>query len=194
MKKRTIDPEEKKGRVFHAARKLFVERGYHSVSVPDIVRASGVSTGAIYSYFANKESLAQYIHDKTLDDFQEMFQVRLVGKESAYERLRAFAELVYDLAESDPEMMEYLLFMRHAEFIAGADPICFTEPFRLIRQIVSKGIEAGEVKQGDFFILAISFTGAILRPVELRFRCVLEQPLTEIADSLIENAWAAIKA
>ncbi|MDA3902551.1 MAG: TetR/AcrR family transcriptional regulator, partial [Desulfuromusa sp.] len=58
MNKRTINPEEKILKVIHAARRLFVEHGYCGVSIPNIVSASGVSTGAIYSYFKDKETLA----------------------------------------------------------------------------------------------------------------------------------------
>jgi len=146
------------------------------------------------SYFPNKAELARFIHEQTLDYFQSQFLVRLVGKITTYEKLRAFAELVYELAESEPDLMEYLLFMRHSEFMQGSPPICFTQPFNLLRQIIAEGMARGEVKQGDFFLMGVSFTGAVLRAVELRFCCVLETPLTEIADTLIENAWAAIRA
>lgn len=192
--KRCIDPEEKRGRVMQTARRLFVQQGFHNVSIPAIVKESGVSTGAIYSYFPNKEALAFSIHEQTLEEFNALFCQRLVGRHTAYQRLRAFAELVYELAETDPDTMEYLLFMRHGEFMQGAAPICFSEPFRMIRQIIAEGMKAGEVREGDIFISGVSFTGAILRAVELRFRCVLDRPLTEIAEPLIANAWAAIKS
>jgi len=192
--KRRIDPEEKKARVMQTARRLFVQQGFHNVSIPAIVKESGVSTGAIYSYFPNKEALALEIHEQTLDEFNSLFCQRLAGRDTAYQRLRAFAELAIDLAETDPDVMEYLLFMRHGEFMKGTAPICFSEPFRMIRQIIAEGMQKGEILEGDVFISGISFTGAILRAVELRFRCVLDRPLHEIAEPLIANAWAAIKA
>ncbi|MFO7576820.1 MAG: TetR/AcrR family transcriptional regulator, partial [Pelovirga sp.] len=69
QKARTIDPEGKFNRVLDCALKLFVEKGYHRVSVPDIVEASGVSTGAIYNLFGNKENLARTLHNRILDGF-----------------------------------------------------------------------------------------------------------------------------
>jgi len=90
--------------------------------------------------------------------------------------------------------MEYLLFMKHEEFMDGMAPICMTEPFRLIRQIVTDGMANGEIRQGNYFISAVSYTGAILRPAQLNLECVLEGSLSEMADELIANAWAAIKA
>ena len=62
--RRRTGPEEKKSRVLREARRLFVQCGYHNVSMPDIVKAAGVSTGAIYSYFPNKEALAREIHER----------------------------------------------------------------------------------------------------------------------------------
>ena len=193
-KKRTIDPEDKARRIFKSARKLFVEKGYYRVSIPDIVRASGVSTGAIYNLFGSKENLAKILHKKTLGDFNEMFLQRLQGRNTIEGRLRAFAELVYELTEEDPAMMEYLLFMKHAEFMGDAAPVCFSEPFQLIRRIIAEGMELGQIRQGDVFITAVSYTGAILRPAQLRIQCVLTTLLPTMTDTLVANAWAAIKA
>lgn len=192
-KKRTIDPEDKARRVFKSARELFVQKGYHRVSIPDIVRASGVSTGAIYNLFGSKENLAKILHKKTLGDFNEMFLGRLHGRSKTYDKLRAFAEVVYEMTEEDPAMMEYLLFMKHAEFMEDAAPICFSEPFQLIRQIIREGMDLGEIRRADPFISAVSFSGAILRPAQLRIQCVLQNPLPNLLDQLVANAWAAIK-
>lgn len=189
---RTIDPKNKMARVVAAARKLFVANGYHNVSIPQIVKASGVSTGAIYSYFANKAELARCIHEQTLADFQQRFEARLVGCLSTYEKLRAFAELVFEITEEDPEQMEYMMFMKHGEFFQDPRPICSSQPFRKVQQIVAEGIEQGALRQGDYLLSAISFTGVILRSADLRLQGVLQAPLAEVADELIANAWAAV--
>lgn len=193
-KVRKIDPEAKYQRILECSLRLFVEKGYHRVSIPDIVVASGVSTGAIYNLFGNKENLARILHQQVLDGFQEKFLDRLLDCETAYEKLRAFALLVYELTDRDPLTMEYLLFMKHAEFMEGMAPMCMTEPFQLIRKIVSDGMASGEIRPGNFFVSAVSYTGAILRPAQLKLECVLEAPLSELAEDLITNAWFAIKA
>ena len=193
-RKRTIDPEDKARRIFSSARELFVKKGYYRVSIPDIVSNSGVSTGAIYNLFGSKENLAKVLHKKTLGDFNEMFLHRLHDRKTTHDKLRAFAEVVYELTEKDPAMMEYLLFMKHAEFMEDAAPICFSEPFQVIRHIIADGMEKGEVKTGDVFLIAVSFTGAILRPAQLRIQCVLTEHLPDLTDQLMSNAWGAIKA
>lgn len=194
QKVRTIDPEKKYYQVLDCALELFVKKGYHRVSIPDIVTASGISTGAIYNLFGNKENLARTLHQQILDGFHNEFVTRLIDCETAYEKLRVFAELVYEKTDCDPITMEYLLFMKHAEFMDGMPPICMTEPFRLIRQVVTDGMASGEIRRGNYFISAVSYTGAILRPAQLKLECVLEGPLCAMAEELIANAWAAIKA
>lgn len=44
--------------VLDAARHVFVERGYHGTRVDDIAEAAGVSHGALYRYFKNKDEVA----------------------------------------------------------------------------------------------------------------------------------------
>lgn len=194
QKSRTINPDAKYSQVLDCALLLFVKKGYHRVSIPDIVTASGVSTGAIYNLFSSKENLARILHRQVLDDFQQAFVDRLFDRHTAYDKLRAFAELVFERTDRDPATMEYLLFMKHAEFMDDMAPICMTEPFRLIRQIVQEGMTAGEIRQGDYFISAVTYTGVILRPAQLKLECVLQEPLCDMANEFITNAWAAIKA
>ena len=194
MKKRTINPEEKIQKVVRTARQLFVEKGYCGVSIPAIVKESGVSTGAIYSYFSDKEAMAREIHSQTIEEFNQLFQQRLTGEESVFEVLRVFAELVCELTETDPTMMAYMLFMKHGGAICDLSSICSTEPFRVLQKHLKQGIEQGEIRGDDYMKAGLSFTGVILRAAELRMEGVLTQPLPEICETLIENGWNAIKS
>ena len=193
MTQRIIDPQGKRDKVLRSARRLFVEKGYYAVSIPAIVEASGVSTGAIYSYFLNKEDLARQLYEETLDDFQKLFFSRVPHHSSTYKKLRALSELSFEIAENEPERMQYMLTIRHDEFISNAIPICYSEPFRWIQQIVADGIIKGELKTGDPFISAVSFTGVIIRAVELRLSGVIKTSLLDFTDELINNAWATIR-
>ncbi|MCK5914942.1 MAG: TetR/AcrR family transcriptional regulator [Deltaproteobacteria bacterium] len=194
MKKRTINPEEKMAKVIVTARRLFVDNGYCGVSIPDIVKASGVSTGAIYSYFKDKESLAKHIHEQTIGEFDTLFRDRLSGTESVYEVLEIFTKLVCELTETEPILMKYMLFMNHGGVVNDLLPICSTEPFRLLQSHLRRGIDSGEIRVEDYLIAGLSYTGITIRAAELRFDGVLTQPLTEISATLVENGWNAIKA
>jgi len=193
MKKRSINPEEKMSKVIRTARKLFVESGYCGVSIPSIVKASGVSTGAIYSYFKDKEDLARKIHEQTIDEFNMLFKERLEEGEPVYSVLKKFTELVCELTESDPVLMKYMLFMNHGGAVYELSPVCSTEPFKLLQSHLRRGIDMGQIKCKDFMIAGLSYTGITIRAAELRMDGILDRPLTEITDVLVENGWNAIK-
>jgi TetR/AcrR family transcriptional regulator len=50
-------PESKQTRIFMAAFKVFAQKGFYKANVADICQEAEISNGALYKYFANKESL-----------------------------------------------------------------------------------------------------------------------------------------
>lgn len=189
---RKIDPEEKIDRVVETARKLFVEKGFHNVSIPEVVKASGVSTGAIYHHFGNKENLARHIYERTLSDYTATLKKRLIGAASAREKLRVCALLGFEIAEEDPIMMEYMLFMRHGEFMCDTPPVCLGQPFAWVQETVAKGMEDGEIEPGNLLVSAASFTGVILRMIQLHLDGVSSGSLIQNFEETFRNAWAAV--
>lgn len=194
MQKRSINPQKKMDLVILAARKLFVEKGYRGVAIPEIVKESGVSVGAIYLHFGNKEKLAEAVYMKTLIQFMEMFSGRLLGKMTAKEKLEVFANLVFEITETDSDMMEYMLSVRKEIRSDLLHPLCSSDAFQEVQQIVKSGIDSGEIKSGNYLLAAVSYTGVILRAVELRIQGVLTQPLQTLANELIGNAWSGISS
>lgn len=194
MSRREINPQQKMAQVVKTARTLFVTNGYHNVSIPQIVSESGVSIGAIYHHFGNKEGMAKAVHEQTLQQFQDWLNERLASCSSVREKLQAFCRLICEVSEQDPEMMEYMLLMKHGEFLSDVPPICSTEPFRLIQEIIAAGIASKELKADDSFLAAVAFTGVILRAVELRLMGVMKEKLEKVGDHLFEHAWASISA
>ena len=49
--------DDKRRRLLDAAVRLFAEKGFHGVSVPEVAEAAGVGTGTLYHYFENKQEL-----------------------------------------------------------------------------------------------------------------------------------------
>jgi len=184
----------KREQICEAALHLFVQRGYYSVSIPDIVRESKVSTGTIYNYFNSKEELARSLYEKTVTDFSHDFEEKLTDCESTRQKLDAFVALIFTWTEETPETMEYMLYMKHGEFLSDAKPTCMTEPFRQVRQIVSEGMSSGDLREADPYIAAISYTGVVLRAAETRLSGIISVHLSGVQDEFAENAWRTIAA
>jgi AcrR family transcriptional regulator len=49
--------QQRRAQILAAAMACFARQGYHATSMDDVVRESGLSVGAIYSYFPSKEEL-----------------------------------------------------------------------------------------------------------------------------------------
>jgi len=58
--------KDSRKRLVETALRLFATRGYHAVSIADIVRESGCTRGALYHYFSSKEELGYAAIDETL--------------------------------------------------------------------------------------------------------------------------------
>lgn len=78
MPKVTAAHEQKRReQILDAAMVCFARQGYRATSMEDIVRESGLSVGAIYTYFTSKEelflALADQRKDQTLSYLRELF-------------------------------------------------------------------------------------------------------------------------
>ncbi len=67
-----------------AARDVFVSRGYHGTRVDDVVEAAGVSHGAFYRYFKNKDDLAHLLAAEAMRTLSKTFgEIPDVGDDGA---------------------------------------------------------------------------------------------------------------
>lgn len=59
--------EARRDEILAAAQRVFARNGYRGSSVPMIIKESGLSAGAIYSYFDGKEVLFRAVVERTLE-------------------------------------------------------------------------------------------------------------------------------
>jgi len=59
--------DEKRLFILNAAAQIFASEGYHHASISDICKNAGISNGALYKYFNNKEDLFLSILDYGID-------------------------------------------------------------------------------------------------------------------------------
>jgi AcrR family transcriptional regulator len=70
--------QQRREQILAAATACFARQGYHATSMDDVVRESGLSVGAIYSYFPSKEDLYLALADarsaQTLAYMNDLFR------------------------------------------------------------------------------------------------------------------------
>ena len=178
--------------VLGAALNLFTEQGYFNTSIPDIVKASSVSTGSIYHYFRDKEGIARSLYDILVERMESHFSEIEATHATAHDRCRAVIALLFDLTEQEPAVMRFMLFSRHREFIPDQKPVCSSRPFVQMREMVAAGMKGGEVREMTPIIAASAVFGGALRLIQLRLDGILDAPLPEYLDEIWQCAWRSV--
>lgn len=178
--------------VLGAALTLFTEQGYFNTSIPDIVKASSVSTGSIYHYFRDKEGIARSLYDTLVERMESQLSEIEQAHDTAHDRCRAVVALLFELTEQDPAVMRFMLFSRHKEFIPDQKPVCSSRPFVLMREMVKTGMQNGEIREMTPIIAASAVFGGALRLIQLRLDGILDAPLPEYLDEIWQCAWRSV--
>src|SRR5499427_9410034 len=71
---------------------IFAEKSYHSTSMRDISRATGVSLAGLYHYCKSKEELLFLIQDHCFGRVLERFEQRIQETQDPLEKLRVFID------------------------------------------------------------------------------------------------------
>jgi len=100
----------------HAAR-IFAEKSYHSTSMRDISRATGVSLAGLYHYCKSKEELLFLIQDNCFGRVIERLELRLANATEPAQRLRVFID--NHLAFFAANMAEMKVLSHEADSLAG---------------------------------------------------------------------------
>lgn len=97
-------------RILEAAKSEFLEKGYRQASVRSIAASVGVTTGALYRYYANKEALfdalvsgpADYLYDQC-KSFSEAY-----SRQELDEQLANLPELTRDSDGGTSDFLKYI--------------------------------------------------------------------------------------
>jgi AcrR family transcriptional regulator len=155
-----VSPEPKKNRtqaerteatreaLIAAARGLFTDRGYENVGTEEIVRAAGVTRGALYHHFGDKASLLEAVYERIEAESTERVARIVLGSElhSPLAAMKAGVEAFLDEC-AKPELRQIAL--HDAPAILGWErwrEIGAANGLGLIEASLSAAIEAGEIR------------------------------------------------
>ncbi len=109
-------------RIVRAAIEVFAERGFHRATMQDIVRQSGLSVGAIYTYFKSKSELilagCDLVADQELGELRE----RLAAAGTYRDRVATALGYFFDQFDEQRSGRGSSVLMTQAWAEADADP------------------------------------------------------------------------
>jgi len=112
--------------------------------------------------------------------------------ESAHDQCRAVLSLLFTIGEREPSVMAFMLYARHREFLPKSRPVCSSEPFEIMRAMVQRGMERGEIEQRDVLVASTCLFGGAIRMITSHLDGVLEKPLGDYADDVWSCSWRAV--
>jgi AcrR family transcriptional regulator len=96
--------------VVNAARKLFMSRGFETVSIDDIAAAADVTKGAVYHHFPSKQSVFETVLDRVQAELASQLNARIASnKGKRTPETMAMNVLAYLKAASEPGLRRLIL-------------------------------------------------------------------------------------
>lgn len=153
--------EATRGELVAAARRLFAERGYGGVGTEEIVRAAGVTRGALYHHFAGKKDLFRAVYEDIERELVEQIAAVAVSAGDPVEALRAGAQAWLDACEQ-PDVQQIALL--DAPSVLGWEEwreIGMRYGFGLVEGTLQAAVDAGLLDKQPVKPLAHLIVGAV---------------------------------
>ena len=103
--------------ILRTAARIFAEKNYHSTTMRDISRATGVSLAGLYHYCKSKEELLFLIQDHCFGRVSESLEQRIKDIDDPFEKLRIFID--NHLSFFAANMAEMKVLSHEAESLEG---------------------------------------------------------------------------
>lgn len=170
-----------------AARELFTERGYENVGTEEVVRAAGVTRGALYHQFGDKASLLEAVYEQIEAEATERVARVVLGSDlqSPLEAMKAGVGAFLDECVK-PELRQVAL--HDAPAVLGWErwrEIGAANGLGLIEASLAAAIEAGEIRDLPVTPLAHLLMGALDEAAMLLARDDRPQGRDEVTELLV---------
>jgi len=185
-------PGNTQAQILSATLSLFTGQGYFNTSVHDIARESQVSIGSIYHHFKDKEGVARALYNDMIERMNAELTEIKKNHTTAHDRCRAVIELLFSITEQEPEIMEFMLYSKHREFLPNERPICSSKPFDMMREFVKEGMTSGEIREMDLMVASTCLFGGAIRMITSSMDGLLKRSLSSYIDEIWICSWKAV--
>jgi AcrR family transcriptional regulator len=153
--------ESTRAALIAAARPLFAERGYAGIGTEEIVRAAGLTRGALYHQFEDKRGLFEAVYETIEHELAERIAAKALSASDPLEAMRIGMEMLLD-ACLEAEVQRILL--TDAPAVLGWErwrEIGAEAGLGLIEASLQAAMDAGEISPQPVHPLAHVVMGAL---------------------------------
>ena len=155
--------DERKKQLLQVALDVFIEKGYYGTSTREIARRAGVSSGLLFHYFSNKESIYLELVKIGVEEMKIDTETAL---EAPCEYLFQTMKNIFEQLESNPTFGKMFVFMDNVQYTTVNDKEIelLMKSIDICRQwvpVILEGQRRGEFRAGNSHSLCVAIFGAI---------------------------------
>jgi AcrR family transcriptional regulator len=169
MKRTKEEAEQTKEAIFQAGIKLLTEKGIRETSMTDIAREAGVTRGAIYWHFRNKEELLLEIRGRLTVFYQNLVETISDSELSMATRIGTAVRLVLTKYKSDPEYRRLQDLDFKISILYAGDESLVRDTMKTQQKarakfcgIMNQTHTTGQCNPANIFMFMESFVGGLL--------------------------------
>lgn len=179
--------KNRRDEIVAATVRLVARQGVSGASIRQIASEAGVTEGALYRHFENKDDLCQQAYQQIVADMAaEKEQILKSPEASAASRLHDWIRLSYEYFDKYPEAFTYVLLTPY-DF---AESDIARRQGRMLTEWLADASRAGDLPDMDPVLSMALFSGLMLNIPRLINEGILPPPVTRYVDSAASAACA----
>lgn len=151
------NPQGKRDDILQAALHLFTTQGYHATPTSQISKEAGISTGTLFHYFPDKNTLFDQLYLTIKKDMAEVIRSRDDPALDPRNRLEQCFRGFISWGVANPEKVRFIEQFYHSPQVSDVIKREAVREFEWMIEIAEKAIKKGMVRDLplDFYIVMI---------------------------------------
>lgn len=187
LKQQDTQPESLSCRILTAALDLFVQQGFHNISIHEIQRQAQVSIGSIYNHFGGKEGIARALYQHLLNELDELIDDALTHYATPTQQYQRIISDLFHYTETHSNMIAFLFHTHHADFLPDEPQLSESLAFQKMQSIIKNGITNGDFRKGDEIIAFSILFGSAIQIIQGRLENKISTPLPDYLEEFFST-------
>lgn len=176
--------KNRKEEILSAALFLVAKNGTAAATIRAIASVAGVTEGAIYRHFPNKESLIRSIYQRIVREMVEAKEEIVKGPESLSEKLHKWIQVTFEYYDEHPDAFVFLYLTPH-NFV-DVDGEIIDRQGELFMEMIREAQADGQARSLDPALALSHFLGLELSVPRLIHENRLPPPARQYASEVKE--------
>jgi AcrR family transcriptional regulator len=162
-----LQSERTQQQIIEAAAQLFVRKGFYGASISDLAQATGLTKGALYHHFENKDAIFFAVVGSVRDTWRKIVLRNVLKAEGALNRVAVlFDNHARCIDENETLCLVLSGLMAEMDglnpsFMAALQDL-YSDLAHLVERILQKGQAAGQVRADlDTRLVAVNIVGML---------------------------------